>query len=90
CPVNDIDDPYLTADGKLVFAVARAPVDGAPFLVDNVNAFGQAGGFESLIACLSPPEPIRQPALPLPTPARAPLAGAPPPLPPRPPPSTTS
>lgn len=58
--------------------------------VDTVNAFGQAGGFESLIACLSPPEVVQRPALPLPTPARAPLAGAPPPLPPRPPPSTTT
>lgn len=32
-PVNDKDDPYLTDDGQLVFAVPRAPVDGGPCLV---------------------------------------------------------
>lgn len=31
--MNDKDDPYLTDDGQLVFAVPRAPVDGGPCLV---------------------------------------------------------
>lgn len=35
-PVNDRADPYLTEDGShLVFAVPRAPVDGAPCLVSG-------------------------------------------------------
>lgn len=35
-PVNDKDDPYLTEDrNHLVFAVPRAPVDGAPCLVSQ-------------------------------------------------------
>lgn len=35
-PINDMDDPYQTEDGiHLVFAVPRAPVDGAPFLVSD-------------------------------------------------------
>lgn len=35
-PVNDKEDPYLTEDGShLVFAVPRAPVDGAPCLVSQ-------------------------------------------------------
>lgn len=35
-PVNDRDDPYMTEDGNhLVFAVPRAPVDGAPCLVSE-------------------------------------------------------
>lgn len=34
--MNDSDDPYLTDDGKLVFAVPRAPVDGAPNLVSRM------------------------------------------------------
>ena len=32
-PVNDKDDPYMTDNGQLVFAVPRAPVDGGPCLV---------------------------------------------------------
>ncbi len=40
-PVNDRNDPYLTEGGnRLVFAVTRAPVDGAPALVrDGWRAF---------------------------------------------------
>lgn len=35
-PVNDSNDPYLADDGtRLVFAVPRAPVDGAPCLVSG-------------------------------------------------------
>ncbi|CAM9236271.1 unnamed protein product, partial [Ectocarpus fasciculatus] len=97
-PVNDKEDPYLTEDGsRLVFAVPRAPVDGAPCLVANVNAFGQEGGFENLIVRLSPPA-LEEATLPAPL-AEAPLPPAPPssntppddtenptpPLPPRPP-----
>lgn len=41
-PVNDRDDPYLTEDGsRLVFAVPRAPVDGAPCLVSDPGVFGE-------------------------------------------------
>ncbi|CAM9294212.1 unnamed protein product [Scytosiphon promiscuus] len=65
-PVNDSSDPYLTDDGsRLVFAVPRAPVDGAPCLVDNINAFGQEGGFDNLIVRLSP-HPPREEAMPAP------------------------
>ncbi|CAN0373035.1 unnamed protein product, partial [Ectocarpus sp. 8 AP-2014] len=75
-PVNDKEDPYLTEDGShLVFAVPRAPVDGAPCLVAAVNAFGQAGGFENLIVRLSPP--ALEETLPAPL-AEAPLPPAPP------------
>ena len=44
-PVNDRDDPYLTDDGnRLVFAVPRAPVDGAPCLVsDRCRSGGREG-----------------------------------------------
>lgn len=38
CPVQDTDDPYATPDGRLIFAVSRAPVDGAPFLVSGERA----------------------------------------------------
>ncbi|CAM9626333.1 unnamed protein product, partial [Laminaria digitata] len=67
-PVNDKDDPYLAEDGQLVFAVPRAPVDGGPCLVANINTFGQHGGFENLIVRLSPagtlPAPLAEAPLP--------------------------
>ena len=56
--MNDRDDPYLTDDGQLVFAVQRAPVDGGPRLVseliDDMTAHGEStSSLRSLFDLLS-------------------------------------
>ncbi|CAM9251015.1 unnamed protein product, partial [Choristocarpus tenellus] len=63
-PVDDSGDPELSVDGEVVYAVVRQGdagsgqngFNGGICLVDNINTFGRAGGFEALVACINPPQ----------------------------------